>query len=74
MADFTATDNVEEIVLQANSPAGIAWALEHAGSALHLGSPVATFSAAPGYVLHVYIPLIRAAGLTVDGDLVVVTS
>lgn len=69
MADFAATDDFSEIVLRATSERGRKWALKHAGKALRPDQHVVSFASAPGYMMHTILPELRAAGLTVDGDI-----
>lgn len=66
MSDFTATDNFTDVVLTPNTDAARDWVKAHGFKARRPDGSVAAF---PGYVIHVFLPHIRAAGLTVDGDI-----
>lgn len=66
MADFTATDDFSEIIMHANTKAAKAWMavnVTQKGALRSIG-----FATAPGYMINRVLPELRAAGLTVDGD------
>lgn len=66
MADFIATDDWSEIILRPVSAAAKAWVSDNVtapGAMRAVG-----FAAAPGHIIHTVLPQLRAAGLTVDGD------
>lgn len=65
IADFEATDAYSEIVLTPLTKRARDWAAQNGGSMYFS----AALHAAPGYMMHHVLPDIRAAGLTVDGDI-----
>lgn len=68
MADFTATDYFSEIVMAPNTERGRQWAQTNVTVlGAHRGN--GSFAAAPGYMINTVLPELRAAGLTVDGDI-----
>lgn len=67
MADFTATDDFSRIILCANTSAARAWIKAQRFGAMSIASG-AVFATAPGYMVSHVLPELRAAGLTVDGD------
>lgn len=66
MADFTATDDFSEIIMHANTKAAKAWMASNVSQKGALRS--IGFATAPGYMVNHVLPELRAAGLTVDGD------
>lgn len=64
MADFTSTDEWSEIIMRPNTVKALDWVKKNVKFGVRDGG----FATAPGYMVNKVLPELRAAGLTVDGD------